>query len=67
MITKKKRILIVLSALWFIAVFVFAVDQGQRYGLSSFDFSKFIETLFLWAVIPLVSIYGIIWIRVSPK
>jgi hypothetical protein len=59
--TKKLKVLAVMSALWLLAIFATAVDEYP------FRLGKFTKVFILFGVVPVVIAWGIVWIRRTPS
>jgi hypothetical protein len=59
-ISKKLRIAVVLSALWLIVMFLAALSEDRN----DFNLLSFIMIFIGWGVIPVLVLWGVIWIRV---
>jgi len=63
-ISKRLRITIVLSVIWLIFILLAAVNDAGGYR---FDFATFITIFFGLGVLPLIVLWGIIWIYRASK
>ncbi len=63
--TKKLKVLAVMSALWLLAIFATAVDEYYRF--QHFRLGKFTKVFILFGVVPVVIAWGIVWIRRTPS
>jgi hypothetical protein len=67
-ITKKTRIAVVLSTIWSALVLLVAINMGGKGPLRGvFDFGAFFFVFTSGAILPLLIVWGIIWIRSVPK
>ena len=66
--TKKMRIAVVLSTIWSVLVLLVAIDAGGK-GVreGGFNFGAFCFVMTVGAVLPLLLVWGIVWIRSAPK
>lgn len=64
-ISKKIRITMVLSAIWFMLVLIFAIETTEKGRY--FHFHDFFLVLIIGALLPLLIVWGIIWIRSASK
>jgi uncharacterized membrane protein len=62
----KHRIAIVISFLWLCVVFLVAFLVALN-GPSYYFYGNFLTGLFILGIIPMSLLWGIIWIRSSPK
>jgi hypothetical protein len=63
--SKKIRITIVLSAIWSMLVLIYAIDTTEKGRY--FHFDDFFLVLIIGALLPLLVVWGIIWIRSASK
>ena len=64
-ISKKIRITIVLSAIWSTLVLIYSIDMTEKGRY--FHFDDFFRVLIIGALLPLLVVWGIIWIRSASK
>ena len=65
-ISKRLRITIVLSVIWLIFILLAAVNDAGAGGYR-FDFATFISIFFGLGVLPIIVLWGIIWIYGTSK
>jgi hypothetical protein len=64
-LNKKIRITVVLSAIWFMLVLIFAIETTEKGRY--FHFDDFFLVLIIGALLPILIVWGIIWIRSASK
>jgi len=63
--SKKIRITIILSAIWFMLVLIYAIETTEKGRY--FHFDQFFLVLIIGAMLPLLVLWGIIWICSASK
>jgi hypothetical protein len=63
--SKKIRITVFLSAIWFMLVLIFAIETTEKGRY--FHFDDFFLRLIVGALLPLLIVWGIVWVRSASK
>ena len=73
LLTKGRRVAALCSALWLIITFVISINAADnsavrnlRRGQPNFDSTEFISMFVVFGILPVLLLWGIIWIRSAP-